>query len=298
MSEPSHIVKRVYGTDNTSNLSTSRFRKNGVYFYELNNIDVDDAGRMHRRDGYSASVEAGTAIRSLWANKDICLYLDGTNFKKLTSGYVSNTLISDVSSNDRFSYAENGNRVYFANTSIIGYVDVTTGLPYPFPDPLKDYKVRMVGGQVLEFYNSRLYAAHGINLFFSDATIPTRMDQRKNAISFKSRITMVRGVDDGMYVSDSDNTYFESGKSPISEFVERKVLDCHAVEGMSIVVSRKNKQAVKVAYWMGSDGYMYIGYNGGVVVRAQEGLYQKAGLTFGSAIYRTDPCEQIVMLGR
>jgi len=298
MSERMHAIKHILGIDNTSDLATNRLRKDGIYFYSMNNMDIDDEGKAHRRGGYGSEVASGTAIRSLWANKDICLFLDGTNFMKLNTGYTTSPLIDGLSANDRFCYAENGNRVYFSNTEIIGYVDISNGLPYAFPTPTENYKKKMVGGQILEFYNSRLFAAHGSNLFFSDATIPTRIDQRKNAIAFKSRITMVKAVDDGIYVSDSDRVYFEYGRSPISEFVEIPKLDFPAIEGMSVSCFRKDKPTEKIAYWLAADGYVYAGHNKGVVTRVQKGLYKKTGLTFGSAIVRNSPFQQLLMLGR
>ena len=298
MSETMHVIKKILGIDNTSDLAANRLRKDGIYFYSMNNMDIDDEGKGHRRDGFGSAVASGTTIRSLWANKDICLFLDGTDFKRLNAGYTTSILVDGLSANDRFCYAENGNRVYFSNTEIAGYVDVTTGLPYPFSVPTENHKVRMVGGQVLEFYNSRLFAAHGSNLFFSDATIPTRMDQRKNAIAFKSRIRMVKAVDDGIYVSDSDRVYFEYGKSPISEFIEIPKLDSPAIEGMSASCFRKDKPTEKIAYWLAADGHVYAGHNKGEVTRVQKGLYQKTGLTFGSAIVRNSPFQQLLMIGR
>ena len=297
-SMPDYKIKRVYGIDNVSDLAANRLRKDGAYFYEIENADIDDNGKSHLRDGFGSAIVSSTNIRSLWANDDICLYLQGTNFKRLSTGDVPVTLIEDVSGDDDFSYTFNGNYVFFSNMGIIGYIDVRTGLPYPFPLPTENFKVRMVGGQILEWFNSRLYAAHNTNLFFSDATIPTRMDTRKNAISFKSRITMAKGVDDGMYVSDSEKVYFEAGRSPISEFVEIPKLDFPAIEGMSVVAIPKGKSTTRVVYWLAEDGYVYAGYNQGVVVRMQEGLFQKTGLTSGSAIIRNSPFQQFIAIGR
>jgi hypothetical protein len=297
-SMPDYKITRVYGIDNVSDLATNRLRKDGAYFYEIENVDIDDMGKPHLRDGFGSAIVSGTNIRSLWANDDICLYLQGTTFKRLNADNTSTILIEDVSGDDDFAYTFNGNYVYFSNMSIIGYIDVRTGLPYPFPTPTEDYKVRMVGGQILEWYNSRLYAANNTNLFFSDATIPTRMDTRKNAISFKSRITMVKAVDNGIYVSDSEKVYFEAGRSPISEWVETPKLDYPAIEGMSAVLVPKGAPAARVAYWLAEDGYVYAGYNQGVVVKVQEGLFQKTGLTSGSAIIRNSPFQQFLAIGR
>ena len=298
MSEHHLDVKAFLGIDNTSDLaSVSIQRKGGIYFYEIDNIDIDDAGKIHRRDGYKTSIFTGDNIRSLWANDKICLFASHTNLKKLNTDNTTVTLISDVDETDPFSFVEHGDVVYFTNNSIIGYIDTNTGLPYPFPEPVMSYKTKMVGGHILEWYNSRLYAANGSNLFFSDATVPTRMDTRKNAIAFPSRITMLKAVDDGLYVSDSKNVYFENGGDPISEFVEVQRLDFPAIEGMSAVSVGQDKASRKVAYWMTKNG-PYTGYSGGIVTPQQEGLFSIEGLEYGTAIIKSGSYNQFLTIGK
>ena len=300
MSEHFLNIKTFLGIDSTSDLaSVSVQRKTGVYFYEIDNVDIDDAGKPHRRDGYESEIYSGNSIRSLWANDKICLFVDGTNFKTLNSYDIATNLISGINATDTFCYVEHGTLVYFASSSIIGYINTDLGISYPFPEPDQTYKAKMVGGQILEFYNSRLLAANGSNLFFSDATVPTRMDNRKNAIAFPSRITMVKAVDDGVYVSDSKGVYFEAGRD-VSEFAERKVLDIPAIEGMSVAtklsgkITKTKKRAV---YWMTEKG-VYAGYNEGLVVPQQGGLFNIDGLKSGTAIIKDGTYQQLFMIGK
>lgn len=297
MSEHFLNIKAFLGTDNTSDLaSVSTQRKAGIYFYKIDNVDIDDNGKPHRRDGYGDAVYNGGSIRSLWANDKICLFADGTHLKTLNSYNITTNLVSGIDETDTFCYVEHGTLVYFANSSIIGYINADTATPYPFPDPAQTFKAKMVGGQILEFYNSRLYAAHGCNLFFSDATVPTRMDIRKNAVAFPSRLTMMKAVNDGVYVSDSEGVYFEAGRD-VSEFVERKVLDFPAIEGMSATAVVRGKIVKKVAYWMTKNG-PYAGYSEGIVVPQQEGLFSIDGLQSGTAIIKDGTYQQLLMIGK
>jgi len=298
MSEHFLNIKAFLGTDNTSDLaSVSVPRKAGLFFYKLDNVDIDDNGKPHRRDGYGDAVYSGSSIRNLWANDKIRLFADGTNLKYLNSNNISFNLVTDIALTDTFSYVEYGNLVFFASKSIVGYINADTATPYPFPDPAQTFKVKMVGGQILEFYNSRLYAAHGSNLFFSDATIPTRMDTRKNVLAFPSRITMVKVVDDGIYVSDSNGVYFMAGRDPMSEFVQRKVLDVPAIEGMSATAKIKGKVIKKTVYWMTKKG-VYAGYNEGLVFPQQRGLFSVDGLESGTAIIKDGTYQQLLMIGK
>lgn len=321
MSEHHLLIKEFLGIDNTSDLaSVSVRRRAGIFFYKINNVDIDDAGKAHRRDGYGSPIYPGSSIRSLWANDKICLFADGTNLKFLNDYNIATSIIGSISPTDTFSYVANGNIVYFSSMSIIGYIDANTVTPSPFPDPyllpikiivggnvveipnpaLK-FKIKMVGGQILEFYNSRLYAANACNLFFSDATIPTQMDNRKNAIAFPSRITMVKAVDNGMFVSDSERVYFQAGLDP-SEFAQRKVLDVPAIEGMSIANPTKGKAIAgksmhNIVYWMTRKG-IYAGHNDGVVVPQQLGLYNVNGLVSGAAVIKDGTYQQLLMIGK
>lgn len=290
-------IKSFLGTDNTSDLaSASVQRKGGIFFYKLNNVDIDDNGKLHRRPGFGGSIYSGSSIRSFWANDKIGLFADGTNLKHLNGYGVTTTIIADINSTETFCYVEHGSLVYFSTISIIGYINADTATPYPFPEPAQTFKIKMVGGQILEFYNNRLYAASGANLFFSDATVPTRMDNRKNAIAFPSRITMVKSVDDGIYVSDSDHVYFEAGGDP-SDFREIGKLDVPAIEGMSITAPAKGKITKKRVYWMTKKG-LYAGYNEGVVEPMQRGLFSVDGLVSGTAMIKDGTYQQLVMIGK
>lgn len=298
MSEHFLNIKEFLGTDNTSDLaSVSLPRKAGIFFYKLDNVDIDDNGKPHRRDGYSDAIYNGGTVRSLWANDKICLFADGTHFKTLNSWNVVTNLIDGIDATDKFCYVEHGSLVYFANSLIIGYINADTATPHPFSDPAQTHKAKMVGGQVLEFYNSRLYAANGCNLFFSDATIPTRMDIRKNVIAFPNRITMVKAVDDGIYVSDSNYVYFVAGSDPISDFRQRKVLDVPAIEGMSVTAKVKGKVTKETIYWMTKKG-IYAGYNSGVIGVQQAGLFSVDGLQSGTAIIKDGTYQQLLMVGK
>jgi len=299
MPEHAFEVQSFLGIDNTSDpVSRSVQRKGGIYFSEIDNVDIDDNGKPHRRVGYGGSLITGTHIRSLWANDDICLFGDGTNFKRLDTDDTIHTLIENVDAIDPFAYVEVGNFVYFSNSSIVGYIDTRVGTTSSFSTPTETFKQTMVGGQVLEFYNSRLYAASGSDLYFSDPTVLTRMDTRKNAIAFPSRITMVKAVSDGIYVSDSDKVHFLAGRSP-TEFISRIVSDIPAVEGMSVSgMVKKRKMVTKTVLWIGSNGCPYEGYPEGIVVTKQGGLFSMSDLESGTAIIKDGDYQQLITIGR
>lgn len=297
MPEQMYDIKGFPGIDNTSDMmSVSTKRKEGIYMYEIDNVDIDDNLKAHRRDGYGSVVTTGTSIRSLWASDRICLFMDGGSLKRLNLNNTVTTLLSGFNVDDTVAYVEVGNNVYFSSTNLVGYIDTRVGTTTAFPDPAQTFKTRMVGGQILEYHYNRLYAANANNLFFSDPTILTRMDQRKNAMAFPSRITMLKAVLDGMYVSDSERVYFMAGRAP-SDFVSREVLDVPAIEGMSVsTLIRKNKNPLKTVYFLTKKG-MYAGYPEGILIPQQNGLFNISDIERGTAIIKDNGYQQYVGIG-
>ncbi len=278
-------ILSIKGTDNTSDPSTLQIdRFGGLYVREVSNINIDDDGKPHRRDG-SSSVLSGV-VHSMWSNGKICLFVSGTDFQKLNTDYTPTVLVTGVDRTDRMAYVSwNDLKIFFSNMSIIGYIDARDELPYTFPDPAQPFKIRMIGGQILEIYNSRLYAANDRNLYFSDANSIMQMDTRKNAKAFPGRITMVKAVSDGMYVSAGKYVYFYNGDSPFT-FSEIRVSDSPAIEGMSVSMDGDNigKGILgKTAYWMTEDG-PFKGYPGGNVLQLQDGRFNAEDIEIGSAI--------------
>jgi len=287
MAQPLIRFKKILGIDNTSDLTSDRIKGQGIFLYECDNVDIDDEGKPHRRTGDGELVVSGSGKHSGWSDGQIFLYVDGTSFKS----FPNTTLITDVDPTDRMAYVRGPNQIFFANGSIIGYVNVSDGLPYPFPNPNQAFKIRMIGGQALEIYNSRLYSANGSNLFFSDATVLTCMDKRRNAIAFSTRITMVKAVLDGMYIGTPDAVYFMKGSDPITNFVQVKITDNGVVEGTAIAVDDDDIGrgiTGRVAYWLSKTGTVYRGLPGGIVYECQGSRFFMDNLDAGSSILMYD----------
>ncbi len=289
MAQPLIRFKKFLGIDNTSDLASDRVKGRGIFLYECDNVDIDDENKPHRREGDQEKVVDSTTIHSVWADGETFLYVDSTILKRLNKDHTVTTLIDGINPTDRMAYVKGNNTIYFGNNSIVGYI--VNGLPYPFPDPNQAFKMRMVGGQLLEIYRNRLYAANGPNLFFSDATILFRTDKRKNAIAFHNRITMAKAVVDGMYVGVDDAVFFMKGSDPISDFTQIKITDNGAIEGTAISVDDDDIGrgiTSRTVYWTSKTGAVYKGFPGGVAVQCQDGLFAMDDLDIGSAILKCD----------
>jgi hypothetical protein len=214
--------------------------------------------------------------------------MQDTVLKKLNADGTTTTLVADIDPNDNMCYVAVNDIVFFSNKSMIGYV--YRGLSYPFPTPTDTYKKRMVGGHILEWYNSRLYAANDRTIYYSDSgNRLMQMDFRKNAKAFPYRITMMKSVQDGIYVSYKNRTLFLSGTDPES-FYEKHILDVGAIEGMSVTAYGENIGngiSGKALYFVGEDGIPYKGYPDGVIREMQDGRFAISGdIEIGASIIR------------
>ena len=72
----------------------------------------------------------------------------------------------------------------------------------------------MVPGHLIEYFNGRLYVARDNQIWFSDPMALMRTDKRRNFKQLPSRVTLLSAVEDGIYVSDLERTYFMGGGDP------------------------------------------------------------------------------------
>ena len=287
MAESFAKIEKFLGIDNTSDPTRVGLKRGGgIFLTEADNVDIDDEGMAHRRGGYAQLFLSG-AVHSWWSDGKTGLFVQGTDFKKLNADYTATILITDVDPTDRMTYVKVNDIIYFSNSSIVGYVK--DGSSYPFPDPNQTFKQRMFGGNLLEYYNSRLYAAFGDTIYFSDATVLTRMDKRKNAIPFPGRITMMKAVLNGIFVSAGDKISFMEGGDPF-QFTFAPVLDIPAIEGTAITVEGEEigrGLKGKAVFWLTELG-VYRGLPGGVVTQMQGGLFSIEDIDAGMAVLKDD----------
>lgn len=162
--------------------------------------------------------------------------------------------------------------------------------------------VPMPAGDIVRWWNGRLFVVSDNHLAYSEALRPALMHP-DNVMRFGERITMAEPVGEGgdgagMYVSDHKRTYFMSGASP--DQWQRVIRHHHsAVPGTSIVLPGEAfglETTAPVAYWLASNGVFCLGLPGGIVIPQTEGrLATKTGAESGATAYRQrDGLSQLV----
>lgn len=289
MAEPWLEYKNFFGVNN---LVTDPLRiptgTKGTYLEVGENVDIDDERMLHRRQGFN-EIKSGN-IHSLWSNGEYCFFCEDGSLKRLHEDYSTEIILSPIKPEEKINFVDTGGVIVFSSRSIVGFIE--DGRPYPFPEPDLNFKRKMVGGHLIEFYNSRLYAAQGTRVFFSDANHITRMDMRKNFLQFNGWITMLKSVGDGIYVGAGNDIYFLLGGDPLLEggFLYNKVLDSGVIEGSVIKVDGEDiGQGLTgtVVLWASEDG-IYMGLPGGLVKNLTDGVYGVKSGENATAIYRFD----------
>jgi hypothetical protein len=256
---------------------------------EADNVDIDNQGRATRRPGYTKKYIPSGQLHSMWSNDRICLFVDGTTLMRLLTDYTATTIRTNISSLP-VDYDDWNETVYYTNASVIGYI--VNGVDQTLSDPGLDFKDVIPPGQHITYYNGRIYVAKDQTIWYTDAYALNRIDMRKNVIQMKDEITMMKAVDDGIYVSigdidDRSSVIFLGGTTP-EEFTYREVADYGAIEG----TGRKTKGAFvgdgvvgDPIMWISRKG-ICIGANGGSFRNLTAGRYEVPNNRYGAGQFR------------
>jgi len=140
------------------------------------------------------------------------------------------------------SFVKVGDRVFFSNRVVVGYIKDSEA--HGFPSNTRPLREVMVGGELLEYFDSRLYAAQDGMILRSVAGNPFEMDLKRDFIMLGGPITMMVGVNgpagsSGMYVSGGGKCAFLSNLDPIlADANYKKLLDVPAIPGSAVKLSR------------------------------------------------------------
>jgi hypothetical protein len=277
--------KDFIGISNTKDLK----RTPPGYFRSAINVDSDDNKKLFLRRG-KEEVDA-TSTHSLWSNKAICLCVQGGDLREIVINAETHvptfTTILEGVGDTEMQYQGGVDMVFFSNATIIGYI--RDHAAHPFPTITEEFKAKMLGGHLLEFWNMRLWAFHGNILVYSDAGRPMVRDERHNYIQFNGRGRLLKAVSDGLYVSDSERCLFlqgGSGNPPVFKRIDVTQTPC--IEGMSIsvegdLISERYDTYGKAVYFATEEG-IYRGIFGGQITRVTKEHYRIEGVSRGRAL--------------
>lgn len=90
-----------------------------------------------------------------------------------------------------------------------------------------NFKYPLPAGQLLEYWKGRLYVAAD-NLLYIGDPYSDYYDGRRFPKKFNGTITLIRGVQDGIYIADG-KTHFMKGESPLEFEMINNIIDADAI---------------------------------------------------------------------
>lgn len=249
---------------------------------EAYNVDIDNTYGVKSRAGRT-NIITGTDIHSLWSDGENCFYVDGTSLYKLDAVYGATVIKEGLTPNARMAYVNFNKRIYYTNGFQIGYVEHDTDHALPLPE--REYKASLPAGSHIEVFMGCLFVSIGEILYISDP-LCDYFDIRTGYRIFTDDITMIRAVDNGLYISDK-KVWFIKGKGN-DEFVREEVESEPAIPFTDVRTSAESMGygvTGDVAVWTSAIG-ICVGDSNGAVKNITEDVYAMTKYGRGSAFVR------------
>jgi hypothetical protein len=251
---------------------------------EANNVLIDNTYALKSRLGFGTAVLTGSNIHSLWSDGVRCFFVDGTTLYEMDAAY-NKKVIMTVTSGYRMSFAPVNDRYYFTNEREIGYI--RGAVNYPCMNPSREFKLPLPAGSHIEYFMGCLFVSVKNVLYISDP-LCDYYDTRNGYRVFADNITMIRAVDNGLYISDK-KVWFIRGKGN-AEFQRVEVEAEPAIPFTDLRTSADSMGygvSGDVAVWT-SKGGIVIGDSGGTVKDVTSDRYHMADHGQGTAFVRDD----------
>lgn len=259
------------------------------YYYPLTkaqNIIITNKHKIVGRDGMTKVVSA-TSPHSGWSDGEHCFFVEGTSMYYLNEDYSITELRSGLAYGSRVSYVKVNDRVYYTNASEIGYIDLTDLSAKSIDDPDIKFKRALPPGEFIEFYRGILYVLSNDIIWHSDV-LADYHDVRKNFFQIKGKGTMLRAVDNGIYVGGDFTGFFRGDGPETFEYVH--VSDGAPIPYTDAIIDGRmfGVEKGRVAVWVGTDG-LYIGnQNGETANISEKSVNIASGYLRGAGIIRKE----------
>jgi len=187
---------------------------------EAVNIDIDSSGRPSRRKGYSQL--RSEAVHSLWSNGDVCYYVSGTALYQLNLDWTRTGLRSGLTTGAPMSFCnpDGGTKTYYCNgfeNGVISSGVSSAWIGSPYVGPVTIWKISTIPpvGHLLESIGGYMLIAEDDVLWHSVQFAHSWYRPSRDRFQFDGRISMIKALDDGLWVSDAKATYWLEGLDPM-----------------------------------------------------------------------------------
>lgn len=208
------------------------------------NVDVDDTGRrVSRRKGFGELISDNSHSLFDWGGP-YALFVSGSTLYALDPDGTT-TAVATVTAGARTRYVEvtktggPGHKIYYTNEHENGIVIDKINYDwedddYVGPTTHKYFSDPPIG-HMLEIWHGRMLVAKDNVVFDSERFAYGRFRLARGYKEFRSRITLMRGVDAGVFISDQEKQYFLPG-TDMDDVGFTTIADYPAIEGTEDVL--------------------------------------------------------------
>lgn len=195
------------------------------------NVTVDQTGWISRREGYTKVGDLNT--HSLYSDGTMCIFVADSVLYRLMPNY-SVVVLTTLQSNAKMAYAWVNFDFYYTNGTDLGIVtsfgvhEAWEANPYVGPTTNKVFDGPRSGNH-LACFAGRVFVSEEEVLWWSEPYAYSYFDRTRSHILFPSKVTMIVPVDAGIFISDTEQTYFLQGTDP-KDFSLKVVSPYPAVE--------------------------------------------------------------------
>lgn len=126
--------------------------ESGYWLREAENVDIDNSGKIRRRQ-YASLIQSASAPHSLYTTTGGIRYavIGGTMYTVTLPSYTQ-TLFKALSNNDKVSYVEYNGALYYSNGTDSGRIEAGTWYPWALPTPTNPTVATVAGSLYKGWY--------------------------------------------------------------------------------------------------------------------------------------------------
>lgn len=239
---------------------------------EAVNVVVDDTGAVSRCEGYALALPG--QWHSLWADGEDVLGVWGAALVRVRPDNAVEVLREGLTPGARVAFCRVLSWVFWSNGCESGVIEdggengPWGGRAWPYADDGRDMS-GPPAGTILEAAFGRVWIAQGRHVWCTEPGFYHFVDRAAGFLApFDGEVTMLRAVDDGLYVGTERRTYFLAGGDP-GRMTYRQSAAARAVPGTDVAVDPAlvpglGRMALEApgVLWVGREGVMFGGPGG------------------------------------
>lgn len=204
------------------------------------NVVIEKDMSVARRRSFVATSEVHS-IHSIYSIGNTMLGIVGTELRLYATNYSYAILRSDMELGIRNNYTLAGSKTYYSNGYQRGYVENETNFAWEKPSDVVSFERTYKSfsgppyGTILDVFNGRMYMAEANVIWYSEPYGYNLWDKARGYLYYKSNIQMIKGLVNGMFVSDESFAYHLSGNNP-KEFFSKQISQSPAIRGTDVRV--------------------------------------------------------------